>query len=122
MARQDYDQIERAARGRRITVRTITYILLIFWAVMVLFPYYWMLLTSVKSYSSYNAEYVPTFFTLSPTLQNYADAFTAVPLAKYFLNSILFTVITTGLMLLVIVTALVKFAAEKREEARDEES
>ena len=38
---------------------------------IVLFPFYWMVLTSVKSYGSYNAEYIPKFFTLSPTLQNY---------------------------------------------------
>ena len=106
----DYDKIERAARNRKIAVRTITYVLLALWAVMVLFPYYWMLLTSVKTYSSYNGEYVPSFFTLSPTLQNYADAFSAVPLARYFLNTILFTVVTTGVMLLVIIPAAFAFA------------
>ncbi len=106
----NYDQISRSARARKATVRTITYILLTFWALMVLFPYYWMLLSSVKSYSSYNAEYVPAFFTLSPTLENYASAFSEVPLARYFLNSILFTVVTTGLMMLVIVPAAFAFA------------
>ena len=106
----NYDQISRSARARRATVRTVTYVLLTFWALMVLFPYYWMLLTSVKSYSSYNAEYVPTFFTLAPTFENYASAFSGVPLARYFLNSILFTVVTTGLMMLVIVPAAFAFA------------
>jgi len=106
----NYDQISRSARARRATVRTITYILLTFWALMVLFPYYWMLLTSVKSYSSYNAEYVPAFFTPTPTLENYASAFSGVPLARYFLNSIIFTVVTTGLMMLVIVPAAFAFA------------
>ena len=106
----NYDQISRSARARKATVRTITYILLTFWALMVLFPYYWMLLTSIKSYSSYNAEYVPTFFTLNLTLENYVSAFTQVPLARYFLNSIIFTVVTTGLMMLVIVPAAYAFA------------
>ena len=106
----DFDRIERASRTRRAVVRAITYALLTFWALMVLFPYYWMLLTSVKSYSAYNAEYVPTFFTLSPTFENYASAFSGVPLARYFLNSIIFTVATTGLMMLVIVPAAFAFA------------
>ena len=106
----DFDRIERASRARKTAVRTITYILLTFWAVMVLFPYYWMLLTSIKSYSAYNAEYVPTFFTLSPTLQNYVSAFSEVPLARYFLNSIVFTVVTTALMMAVIVPAAFAFA------------
>ncbi len=90
--------------------RGAVYALLGFWALMVLFPFYWMLLTSVKSYGSYNAEYVPKLFTLSPTLQNYADAFQAVPLGRYFLNTIVFTVITTGIMLVVTVLAAFAFA------------
>ena len=90
--------------------RGAVWALLVFWALMVLFPFYWMLLTSVKSYGSYNAEYVPKLFTLSPTLQNYADAFRAVPLARYFLNTILFTVITTAIMLVVTVLAAFAFA------------
>ena len=106
----DFDRIERASRARRTAVRAVTYALLTFWALMVLFPYYWMLLTSVKSYSAYNGEYVPTFFTLTPTLQNYVNAFSEVPLARYFLNSIIFTVVTTGLMMLVIVPAAFAFA------------
>ncbi|MBR7187222.1 MAG: hypothetical protein IKD53_01560 [Clostridia bacterium] len=64
-----------AAAARKNVVRTVTYVLLAFWAIMVLFPYYWMLLTSVKSFSAYSSEYVPKFFTLAPTLQNYRDAF-----------------------------------------------
>ena len=106
----NYEQISRSARARKTAVRAITYVLLGLWAVMVLFPYYWMLLTSVKSYSSYNAEYVPSFFTLTPTLENYVSAFTQVPLARYFLNSIIFTVVTTALMMAVIVPAAFAFA------------
>ena len=54
------------------------YALLTIWGIFVLFPFYWMLLSSVKSYSSYNSEYIPKLFTLTPTLQNYVDAFKAV--------------------------------------------
>lgn len=86
------------------------YALLIFWALMVLFPFYWMLLTSVKSYGSYNAEYIPKLFTLSPTLQNYLDAFRAVPLGRYFFNTVVFTLITTALMLVVTVLAAFAFS------------
>ncbi len=86
------------------------YTLLIFWALMVLFPFYWMLLTSVKSYGSYNAEYVPKLFTLNPTLSNYAEAFSAVPLGRYFVNTIIFTVATTAIMLVVTVLAAFAFA------------
>ena len=68
--------------------KTVIYNLLSVWAIVVLFPFYWMVLTSVKSYGAYNSEYIPKFFTLSPTFQNYVEAFTAVPLGKYFLNTL----------------------------------
>ena len=106
----DYQQIELAARRRRAVRRAVTYVLLALWAVIVLFPFYWMVLTSVKSYSAYSAERIPAFFTLSPTLQNYHDAFTAVPLARYFLNTLIFTVATTAIMLVVITLAAFAFA------------
>ena len=89
---------------------TLTYLFLGFWALIVLFPFYWMVLTSVKDYGAYNAEYIPKFFTFSPTLQNYADAFTTVPLGRYLLNTLIFTTATTVLMLIVIVLAAFAFA------------
>ncbi|MBQ3663627.1 MAG: carbohydrate ABC transporter permease [Clostridia bacterium] len=111
MERQtEYDRIERKAKTRKRVGNTVTYTLLTFWAVMVLFPFYWMVLSSLKSYSAYNGEYVPSFFTLSPTIQNYVDAFTTVPLARYFTNTLIFTVATTLLMLIVIVFSAFAFA------------
>ena len=106
----DYTRIEKGAKVRKGVGNTITYTLLAFWAIVVLFPFYWMILTSVKSYSSYNSEYIPKFYTLSPTLQNYKDAFTAVPLARYFTNTLIFTVVTTAIMLVVITLAAFAFA------------
>ena len=106
----DYEKIEKNARLRKKTGTVLVYVLLTFWAVLVLFPFYWMILTSVKSYSAYNSEWIPQLFTLSPTAQNYLDAFTAVPLGGYFLNTILFTVITTGMMLIVTVLAAFAFS------------
>ena len=98
----EYAAIERRARVRERIVTVLTYIMLILWAVMVLFPFYWMILTSVKSYGAYNSEYTPAFFTLSPTFQNYRDAFTAVPLGKYLLNTLIYTASATAIMLIVI--------------------
>lgn len=106
----DYAKIEKNARNRKKVMNAVTYTLLAVWAVVVLFPFYWMLLTSVKSYGAYNSEHIPQFFTLSPTLQNYVDAFTAVPLAKYFLNTAIFTIVTTAIMLVVITLAAFAFA------------
>ena len=106
----NYEKIERRTRrGERIR-KGFTYLCLTVWALLVLFPFYWMLLSSVKSYGAYNSEYIPAFFTLSPTLQNYKDAFTAVPLGKYFLNTLIFTAATTAVMLIVVTLAAFAFA------------
>ena len=110
MNRSEYEKIEQSSRIRQKTGKTVVYILLTLWALMVLFPFYWMMLTSVKSYSSYNSEYIPKFYTLAPTMQNYSDAFTSVPLARYFTNTIIFTLSTTALMLLVIIPAAFAFS------------
>ena len=106
----DYDKVERSAAVRRTVLNTVIYGLLILWALIVLFPFYWMLLTSIKSYAAYNAEHIPRFFTLSPTLANYVQAFTAVPLGKYFLNTVIFTLGTTATMLIVAIPAAFAFA------------
>ena len=106
----NYERIEKSARFRSGALRWVTYALLTLWAIMVLFPFYWMVLTSVKSYGSYNAEYIPQLFTLSPTLENYVQAFTAVPLSGYFLNTVIFTTATTAIMLVVTVLAAFAFA------------
>lgn len=86
---------------------------LFIWAIIVLFPFYWMVLTSFKSYGSYNSEYVPKLYTTSPTLENYISAFSQVDLTKYFSNTLIFTVITTGVMLFVTVLAAYAFARLK---------
>ncbi|MBR3018722.1 MAG: carbohydrate ABC transporter permease [Clostridia bacterium] len=106
----DYDQIERRAAARKKIFHAVDYFFLTLWALIVLFPFYWMLLTSVKNYGTYNAEYIPKFFTLEPTFQNYIDAFTTVDLGRYFLNTIIFTVVTTALMMVVIIPAAFAFA------------
>ncbi|MBQ6104510.1 MAG: carbohydrate ABC transporter permease [Lachnospiraceae bacterium] len=107
---QDYRLIEAAARRRRIIKNVLLYTFLTLCALAVLFPFYWMILTSFKTQGAYNSEEIPKFYTLAPTLKNYNVAFTAVPLAKYFLNTLIFTVITTAAMMVVIVLAAFGFA------------
>ena len=106
----DFERLQGRALRRKRILRLLTYLLLGVWAVVVLFPFYWMLLTSVKDYGAYNAEHIPTFFTLSPTLQNYKDAFTSVPLGRYLLNTVFFAVVTTALMVVVITLSAYAFA------------
>ena len=90
--------------------KAFIYLGLTFWALAVLFPFYWMIISSFKSYGAYNAETTPSFIVKDPTFENYINAFTAVSLGKFLLNTLLFTVITTLLMLAVSVFAAFSFA------------
>ena len=110
MEKQAVSQERRSRQTRSMAGRILSYFFLTLWALIVLFPFYWMLLTSVKSYSAYNSEYVPAFFTLQPTLQNYFDAFSAVPLGRYFLNTLIYTGVTTVIMIVVVVLSAYAFA------------
>jgi multiple sugar transport system permease protein len=93
-----------------IVLNILKYVFLAFWGIVVLFPFYWMILSSVKSYGAYNSEYIPKFFTANPTLENYSSAFTTVSLGRYFFNTIVFAVVTTAVMLVVITLAAFAFA------------
>ena len=106
----DYEKIEQKARRRERVRLGVTYCLLDLWALIVLFPFYFMILTSLKSPGAYMSEYVPKLYTAAPTLENYREAFTAVPLARYFMNTLIFTLATTLLMLAVIVLAAFAFS------------
>ena len=98
--------LDKKALALKITV----YALLVLWALIVLFPFYWMVLSSFKTFSAYTSETVPKFYAMPPTLENYISAFTEVPLFDYFVNTIIYTVITTALMLLVTIPAAYAFA------------
>lgn len=93
-----------------IIKNSILYLLLSVWAVIVLFPFYWMVLTSVKDYGSYNSEFIPKFYTAHPTMSNYINAFTGVNLSRYLVNTLIFTIITTAMMIVVITLSAFAFA------------
>ena len=105
-----FERIEKKSVISNIALKSVAYLMLTVWALLVLFPFYWMILTSVKSYGSYNSEFIPKLFTLSPTTENYITAFTGVNLGKYLINTTVFTLITTALMLVIIIPAAFAFA------------
>ncbi len=104
-------------KNSRLTRGLIVFFLVI-WAVVVLFPFYWMVMTSIKRTPEYNAEVVPKIYTENPTFENYVTAFSFKEgtqgregnLGRYFLNTLIFTVATTGLMMVIIVPAAFAFA------------
>ena len=110
MERLDYEKIEQRAMVRQQIIKVFTYAFLGIWALIVLFPFYWMVLTSFKSYGQYAGEAIPKLFILNPTLESYVTAFSAVPLGKYLLNTVFFTLGTTAIMLTVTILAAFGFS------------
>ena len=101
---------KKSAAIRAGVLRAVTYTFLAICALIVLFPFYYMILTSLKSYGAYNNESVPVLIPTSPTAENYILAFTEVPLGTYFINTLIFSIVTTALMLIVSVLAAFAFA------------
>ena len=100
----------KSRKVSNIILNVVKYFFLGFWGLIVLFPFYWMIISSLKSYGAYNSEYIPKFFVANPTLENYKSAFTTVNLGGYFFNTVIFVLVTTAIMLVVITLAAFAFA------------
>ncbi|MDE6661561.1 MAG: carbohydrate ABC transporter permease [Anaeroplasmataceae bacterium] len=94
----------------RIIRNIIIYFLLTVWAIFVIFPFFWMILTSFKTYSAYNSETTPQFIVLKPTLENYISAWTVAKLGQYMVNTLVYSITTTFLMVIVSLLAAFAFA------------
>ena len=106
------NSLSKRARNNSKTKSIVVIALLSIWALIVLFPFYYMIITSLKSYGGFNSEMdiLSKIFVTNPTLESYEAAFSAVSLAKYFANTLVFTLVTTGIMLIVTVLASYGFA------------
>ena len=93
----------------RVMVKFFTYAFLILMAVIVLFPFYWMIISSLKTLEEYRLN-VPTFFPKRIMLSNYADAFTTASLGRLFYNTMIVGVVSTLLSLVITVLSAFAFA------------
>ncbi len=89
-----------------------TYLFLLVMALVVLFPFYWMIISSLKSLDEYRMS-TPTFWPKVVLLSNYADAFTTANLGRLFTNTMIVGVISTLLSL--VITILTAFAFARLE-------
>lgn len=104
----DIEKNAKQAKALNITKKVIIYALLSFWAIMILFPFYWMIMTSFKTFMEYNSESVPSLLIKNFTFENYKIAWTQVKMFRFMFNTLIYAVITTVLMM--IVTTLAAFA------------
>lgn len=89
-----------------------TYLFLLLMALIVLFPFYWMLISSLKTLDEYRLS-TPTFWPRMIMLSNYLDAFTTASLGRLFLNTMYVGLVSTLLSL--VITILTAFAFARLE-------
>jgi len=87
-------ELEKEALGKRMTSKFTVYLALFFGAILMMLPFYWMIVTSLKSRPEI-LTYPPTFMTANPTLESYEDLFRLVPMGRYVANSVIVAVSVT---------------------------
>ncbi|MBR0520246.1 MAG: carbohydrate ABC transporter permease, partial [Spirochaetales bacterium] len=89
--------------------KVLVYLFLILMGVIVLFPFYWMIISSLKTLTEYRLS-VPTFFPTKIMFSNYADAFTTASLGRLFLNTLYVGIVSTILSLIITILSAFAFA------------
>ena len=93
----------------KLFVQVMVYAFLVAMAIIVLFPFYWMIISSLKTLDEYRMS-VPTFWPKTVMLSNYAEAFTTANLGRLFVNTMIVGVISTLLSLVITVLSAFAFA------------
>ena len=109
MKERNMQQLSVTQKIVKFGVKFGTYAFLILMAVIVLFPFYWMIISSLKSLEEYRLN-VPTFFPRQILFSNYAEAFTTASLGRLFYNTMIVGVVSTLLSLVITVLSAFAFA------------
>ena len=105
----DVQKVERNAKISKIITSVIIYIFLFLLAIAVLFPFYFMLISSVKTFKEFS-EPTPTLIPRTWVFKNYVDAFTTANLGHLFINTVYVGLISTLLSLVITVITAFVFA------------
>ena len=105
----DVKRVERNAKITKIIVNIIIYLFLGLLAIAILFPFYYMLISSVKTYEEYTLS-IPTLWPRKFVFGNYAEAFTTANLGSLFLNTLYVGLVSTLLSLVITVLSAFAFA------------
>ncbi len=109
MQERDMQKVTSKQKVVKFVVQFLLYTFLIFMALVIIFPFYWMLISSVKSLEEYKLA-VPTLFPKEILFTNYTDAFTTANLGTLFMNTVIVGVVSTVLSLVITVLSAFAFA------------
>ena len=110
MRARDISQVSAKQRVGKVFFHILVYAFLIIMALIILFPFYWMIISSMKTYE----EYIRSVPTLWPheinVIENYSNAFSQASLSRLFLNTLYVGVVSTLLSLVITVLSAFAFA------------
>lgn len=109
MQEKNLQKVSTGARIGGIAYKTLTYAFLLIMALIVLFPFYWMIISSLKSLEEYKLA-VPTFWPKQIKFSNYIDAFDTANLGSLFLHTMYVGIVSTILSLVITVLSAFAFA------------
>ncbi len=106
---KDLKKVSASQKVGKIISKTLTYAFLFLIAIIVLFPFYWMIISSLKSLKEYKLS-VPTLFPREILWNNYVEAFDAANLGTLFKNTVIVGVVSTLISLVITVLSAFAFA------------
>ena len=109
MQEKNIQHVSVQQRIIKASVKTVTYAFLLLMALIVLFPFYWMIISSLKTLDEYRMS-VPTFWPKTVMFSNYAEAFNTANLGLLFKNTMIVGIISTLLSLVITVLSAFAFA------------
>ena len=109
MGAKDIRRVPAGQTVVKVLVKAGTYAFLLIMALIVLFPFYWMIISSLKTLAEYR-QAVPTFWPKQMMFSNYSEAFTAANLGNLFLHTLYVGLVFTLLSLVITVLSAFAFA------------
>ena len=109
LSEKNLQKVSAKQKGVKIFVQVLLYAFLITMALIVVFPFYWMIISSLKSTVEYRLP-VPTLFPKEIMWGNYVEAFSAANLGRLFLNTVFVGIVSTILSLVITVLSAFAFA------------
>ncbi len=109
MHEQDMKKVTRNQNIMKVVVQVLLYTFLGIMALIIVFPFYWMIISSLKTTTEYRLP-VPTLFPQQVMFSNYIEAFTAANLGRLFLNTVIVGLVSTILSLVITVLSAFAFA------------
>ncbi len=106
---KDLNKLSSKQLAVKITVQVFLYLFLGIMAIIVLFPFYWMIISSLKTLAEYNRA-IPTFWPEQMRFSNYVNAFDTANLGRLFLNTCYVGIVSTLLSLVITVLSAFAFA------------